>query len=85
MDTEYHYQIETTATPRSSQDSPRLRRMRFIQSGHLPPSEKFEMSGPCLHRYEMCRLACEESSDWIMVDPWEARQAEYVEQLRLGL
>ncbi|KAH9468689.1 hypothetical protein Pst134EA_009223 [Puccinia striiformis f. sp. tritici] len=33
---------------------------------------------PAVHRYEMCRLACEESSDWIMVDPWEARQAEYV-------
>lgn len=33
---------------------------------------------PALHRYEMCRLACEETSDWIMVDPWEARQAEYV-------
>lgn len=33
---------------------------------------------PAVHRYEMCRLACEETSDWIMVDPWEARQAEYV-------
>ncbi|MBW0484568.1 hypothetical protein O181_024283 [Austropuccinia psidii MF-1] len=33
---------------------------------------------PAIHRYEMCRLACQETSDWLMVDPWEARQADYV-------
>jgi hypothetical protein len=25
----------------------------------------------------MCELACEETSDWIMVDPWEAIQPGY--------
>ncbi|KAH9811527.1 hypothetical protein DFH28DRAFT_981204 [Melampsora americana] len=32
---------------------------------------------PAIHRYNMCELACEETSDWLMVDPWEARQIEY--------
>ncbi|EGG10038.1 uncharacterized protein MELLADRAFT_71032 [Melampsora larici-populina 98AG31] len=30
-----------------------------------------------IHRYKMCEIACEETSDWLMVDPWEARQIEY--------
>jgi nicotinamide mononucleotide adenylyltransferase len=25
----------------------------------------------------MCELACDQTSDWIMVDPWEAIQTEY--------
>jgi hypothetical protein len=25
----------------------------------------------------MCELACDQTSDWIMVDPWEAIQSEY--------
>jgi len=25
----------------------------------------------------MCELACDQTSDWIMVDPWEAIQPEY--------
>lgn len=25
----------------------------------------------------MCQLACEQTSDWLMVDPWEATQEEY--------
>jgi len=28
------------------------------------------------HRINMCKLAVE-SSDWIMVDPWESLQPEY--------
>lgn len=30
------------------------------------------------HRYNMCRLACDKTSDWLMVDPYEARQEKYV-------
>lgn len=30
------------------------------------------------HRYNMCRLACDKTSDWLMVDPYEARQELYV-------
>lgn len=30
------------------------------------------------HRYNMCRLACDKTSDWLMVDPFEARQQLYV-------
>lgn len=30
------------------------------------------------HRYNMCRLACDKTSDWLMVDPFEARQDQYV-------
>ncbi|KAH8924826.1 Nucleotidylyl transferase [Atractiella rhizophila] len=35
------------------------------------------------HRFEMCRLACARTSDWIAVDPWEARQAEYTPTARV--
>ena len=28
-------------------------------------------------RIRMCELACDETSDWLMVDPWEAIQPEY--------
>lgn len=31
-----------------------------------------------VHRYNMCRLACDKTSDWLMVDPYEARQENYV-------
>lgn len=33
---------------------------------------------PSIHRYNMCRLACDKTSDWLMVDPYEARQENYV-------
>lgn len=33
---------------------------------------------PAVHRYNMCRLACDKTSDWLMVDPYEARQENYV-------
>ncbi|KAG0142869.1 hypothetical protein CROQUDRAFT_66748 [Cronartium quercuum f. sp. fusiforme G11] len=38
---------------------------------------------PANHRYEMCKLATEETSDWLMVDPWEARQSEYAPTARV--
>lgn len=31
-----------------------------------------------VHRYNMCRLACDRTSDWLMVDPYEARSKTYV-------
>ena len=30
-----------------------------------------------MHRVDMCRLACEQMSSWLMVDDWEASQPEY--------
>lgn len=33
---------------------------------------------PAVHRYNMCRLACDKTSDWLMVDPYEARHENYV-------
>jgi nicotinamide mononucleotide adenylyltransferase len=33
---------------------------------------------PSVHRYNMCRLACDKTSDWLMVDPFEARSKDYV-------
>lgn len=38
---------------------------------------------PACHRYEMCKLACDETSDWLMVDPWEASQKEYAPTARV--
>ncbi|KAG1433642.1 hypothetical protein G6F57_022005 [Rhizopus arrhizus] len=29
------------------------------------------------HRVKMCQLAVETTSDWLMVDSWEARQTTY--------
>jgi nicotinamide mononucleotide adenylyltransferase len=29
------------------------------------------------HRVEMCQLAVQETSDWLMLDSWEARQSSY--------
>jgi nicotinamide mononucleotide adenylyltransferase len=30
-----------------------------------------------LHSLAMCQLAVDESSDWLMIDPWEALHKEY--------
>ncbi|XP_037494699.1 nicotinamide/nicotinic acid mononucleotide adenylyltransferase isoform X2 [Jatropha curcas] len=43
-----------------------------------PVSDAYKKPGliSCEHRLQMCNLACE-TSDFIMVDPWEANQSTY--------
>ncbi|KAI9636866.1 nicotinate-nucleotide adenylyltransferase, partial [Dioszegia hungarica] len=51
-----------------------------IMGGYYSPvSSKYKKSGlaPAIHRVRMCELAVEHTSTWLMVDPWEAGQAEY--------
>ncbi|GJJ11289.1 hypothetical protein Clacol_005521 [Clathrus columnatus] len=51
-----------------------------IVGGYLSPvSDKYVKPGllSSYHRVKMCALASEETSSWLMVDPWEAFQPEY--------
>ncbi|KIJ35710.1 hypothetical protein M422DRAFT_212490 [Sphaerobolus stellatus SS14] len=51
-----------------------------VVGGYLSPvSDKYVKPGLLSsdHRVNMCNLATEETSSWLMVDPWEAFQAEY--------
>lgn len=43
-------------------------------------SDAYKKKGlaPAHHRIEMCRLATENSSKWLMVDPWEAESPTYI-------
>ncbi|EZF28987.1 nicotinamide/nicotinic acid mononucleotide adenylyltransferase [Trichophyton mentagrophytes] len=48
--------------------------------GYLSPvSDAYRKAGlaSASHRINMCRLAVDKTSDWLMVDPWEAVQKEY--------
>ena len=52
-----------------------------VMGGYLSPvSDAYEKKGlaPAEHRINMCRLAAEETSEWLMVDPWEATQPDYM-------
>ena len=52
-----------------------------IVAGYMSPvNDRYLKPGLAAdyHRYNMCALACSKTSDWLMVDPWEARQPEYV-------
>jgi len=45
-----------------------------VVAGYLSPvADEYKKPGlaPAIHRYNMCRLACQKSSSWLMVDPWE--------------
>ena len=44
-----------------------------------PPPRRLRAHANCFarERLRMCELACEETSEWIMVDQWEAIQPEY--------
>ncbi|KAK2745091.1 hypothetical protein FQN57_003998 [Myotisia sp. PD_48] len=49
--------------------------------GYLSPvSEAYRKAGlaSAAHRIAMCQLAVDKTSDWLMVDPWEALQKEYI-------
>ncbi|MCJ1430878.1 hypothetical protein MMC27_000228, partial [Xylographa pallens] len=51
-----------------------------IVGGYLSPvSDAYEKAGlaSAKHRVAMCDLAVDQTSNWLMVDPWEAIQKEY--------
>ncbi|KIJ55090.1 hypothetical protein M422DRAFT_63292 [Sphaerobolus stellatus SS14] len=51
-----------------------------VMGGYLSPvSDKYIKPGllSSFHRVNMCELATENTSSWLMVDPWEAFQPEY--------
>lgn len=50
-----------------------------ILSVYRGRSDKYQKPGlaPAVHRVRMCELAVDQTSNWLMVDPWEASQAEY--------
>lgn len=52
-----------------------------VMGGYLSPvSDAYKKKGlaPAEHRVSMCGLAAEETSEWLMVDPWEATQPAYM-------
>lgn len=51
-----------------------------VVGGYISPvSDRYNKAGlaSATHRIRMCQLACEQTSDWLMVDPWEAEQPDY--------
>lgn len=46
---------------------------------YSPVSDTYKKSGlaPAIHRVRMCELAVDQTSSWLMVDPWEASQPDY--------
>ncbi|MCJ1369612.1 hypothetical protein MMC20_000824 [Loxospora ochrophaea] len=51
-----------------------------LVGGYLSPvSDAYRKAGLALaeHRLHMCEIAAEQTSDWLMVDPWEAIRKEY--------
>ncbi|UPK97103.1 hypothetical protein LCI18_008038 [Fusarium solani-melongenae] len=57
-----------------------------VVAGVLSPvSDAYVKKGlaPAHHRIEMCRLATENSSKWLMVDPWEAESPTYIPTARV--
>ncbi|KAI0152707.1 nicotinamide mononucleotide adenylyl transferase [Xylariaceae sp. FL1272] len=51
-----------------------------VVGGYLSPvSDAYKKAGlaESHHRVRMCELAADETSNWLMVDPWEAIQPEY--------
>lgn len=57
-----------------------------VVGGYLSPvSDAYKKAGLASshHRLRMCELATEETSDWLMVDPWEAIQPAYMPTARV--
>lgn len=64
-----------------ARDDARINTQFEVVGGYLSlVNDAYKKPGlaPSTHRYNMCRLACDKTSDWLMVDPFEARSAEYV-------
>ncbi|CAE6471879.1 unnamed protein product [Rhizoctonia solani] len=51
----------------------------IIGGYYSPVSDQYKKPGlaPAVHRVRMCELAVDQTSSWLMVDPWEASQSEY--------
>ncbi|KAL1923165.1 uncharacterized protein VTP21DRAFT_9541 [Calcarisporiella thermophila] len=51
----------------------------IIGGYYSPVSDAYKKEGlaPAHHRVNMCELAVAQTSDWLMVDNWEARQKQY--------
>ncbi|KAF3061736.1 Nicotinamide-nucleotide adenylyltransferase 1 [Daldinia childiae] len=61
-------------------DYARINTQYEVVGGYLSPvSDAYKKAGlaEAQHRLRMCELAAEETSSWLMVDPWEAIQPEY--------
>ncbi|KFY15077.1 hypothetical protein V492_02250 [Pseudogymnoascus sp. VKM F-4246] len=72
-------------------DPARLRGLRLLQPNHFntefevlggflsPVSDAYKKAGltSSRHRLRMCELAVQQTSNWLMVDPWEALQEKY--------
>ncbi|CAM1506387.1 Fc.00g060280.m01.CDS01 [Cosmosporella sp. VM-42] len=57
-----------------------------VIGGYLSPvSDAYKKKGlaPASHRIEMCRLGTENTSKWLMVDPWEAENPAYIPTARV--
>ncbi|KAI5795041.1 hypothetical protein EDC01DRAFT_653790 [Geopyxis carbonaria] len=51
-----------------------------VVAGYISPvSDRYNKAGlaSAAHRIRMCELACDQTSDWLMVDAWEAIQPAY--------
>ncbi|KPM40254.1 hypothetical protein AK830_g6306, partial [Neonectria ditissima] len=57
-----------------------------VVAGYLSPvSDGYSKKGlaPARHRIEMCKLAAENTSKWLAVDPWEAESPTYIPTARV--
>ncbi|OAA42629.1 putative nicotinate-nucleotide adenylyltransferase [Metarhizium rileyi] len=57
-----------------------------VIGGYLSPvSDAYKKKGlaPAHHRIQMCELAAENTSKWLMVDPWEAESRIYIPTARV--
>ncbi|ODA82350.1 hypothetical protein RJ55_00857 [Drechmeria coniospora] len=57
-----------------------------VVGGYLSPvSDAYKKKGlaPAVHRIRMCELATENTSKWLMVDPWEAESPTYIPTARV--
>ncbi|KAI2628836.1 Nucleotidylyl transferase [Hypoxylon sp. NC1633] len=62
-------------------DYARINTQYEVVGGYLSPvSDAYKKAGlaESRHRVRMCELAAEDTSSWLMVDPWEAIQPEYM-------
>lgn len=57
-----------------------------VIGGYLSPvSDAYKKKGlaPAHHCIQMCELATENTSKWLMVDPWEAESPTYIHTARV--
>ncbi|KAH9904193.1 Nucleotidylyl transferase [Xylariomycetidae sp. FL2044] len=62
-------------------DYTRINTRYEVVGGYMSPvSDAYKKRGlaPARHRVRMCELATEETSNWLMTDPWEALQPDYM-------